>query len=232
MQLVGSQGFLERIVELHKQDPDEPYDVKSKYTAFNSARIELNEISVNESTLKAVAAICAKYHVDYQNNVELQLEARQELIRAVTTYGLFGAILTVLFFFVISSVQNDENAALAEKTDILHKAGLERSEAVRQRLADAAAQLLPLLLAVPVFAIIMQLADGWGRELLGKLRRDPMQERFASQMTPRWVLSVLQPKVTLPCLALLLLICWLITSGALNRRKDREIKQTTAERRE
>lgn len=48
-------AFLEKAVELIKQDPEEPMEVLNEFSCCNGARISLKEISANESTLKSIS---------------------------------------------------------------------------------------------------------------------------------------------------------------------------------
>ncbi len=214
MQLIGSTAFAEKAVELAKSDPEASFDALSEFTCYNSARIYLNEMSVNESTLKSISNICAKYNIEYANWVEDKELVRQEMLRTLATYGLFGAILAVLFFFVISSVQNDENARLADKIAILRRAGTERSSIVKQRMADAAKQTLWLVLSLPVFTLLSMNRQGLIKQVIAA-----GDDYIIFPNVLESIKSVIGPQVILPALAVLMLIYWLITSGALQREK-------------
>jgi hypothetical protein len=48
-------AFLEKAVELIKHDPEEPMEVLNGFSCYSGVRISLNEISVNESTLKSIS---------------------------------------------------------------------------------------------------------------------------------------------------------------------------------
>ncbi len=213
---ICSPAFLEKAVKLIKQDPEDPTGALDELTCYNGVRIRLNEISVNESTLKSISNICAKYNVEYSNWVENKEMMRREMLHNLATYGLFGAMLAVLFFFVISSVQNDENARLAEKISILRRAGTERSSIKKQRMADAFRQTLPLLLSLPVFVLLSAYRQGLFKQFISTDKGDVII--FPNVST--FLVNVIGPQVILPALAVLMLIYWLITSGALRREKE------------
>ena len=199
--IICSGAFAERAAQL-STDSEEPV------TGFNIMRVIMDEISVNENTVKSISNLCAKFNLRYYNEIEMKLETRDELIRSVTTYGLFGAVLAVLFFFVFSSVARDENARLGDKYRFLLNAGMTERTLKRQKRLDALVQSLWLLLSLPVFLILSILQD---EVLLNAIRMIIVDgEEFAEVITDLGAVirSLIRPGTTFPCLAVLMLGLW------------------------
>ena len=210
--IICSGAFAESAAQL-STDSEEPV------TGFNIMRVMMDEISVNENTIKSISNLCSKYNLRYYNEIEMKLESRDELIRSVTTYGLFGAVLTVLFFFVFSSVARDEHARLGDKYSLLLNAGMTEMTLKRQKRLDALKQSLWLPLSLPIFLLLRILQDAVLLNAIHMIIVDG--EEFSEAITDlgKVARSLLRWETTLPCLAVLMLGWWF--ANAFSERERR-----------
>ena len=102
---------------------------------------------------------CSKYNVRYVNNIGPKAEKRMDMISSVVTYGFFGLMLAVLFFFVISCIAKDEEVRFGQKYSILSRFGTPVGRMKTEKRIDAVRRTLPLLLAFPAEAVIGFIAN-------------------------------------------------------------------------
>ena len=225
--LFGADNFMRRI-----RSADEPEQFGSTTGVYNSFEADLDVFSANEAVVKTLVNICASNGITFDNVVERKAERRLEMVRAAVTYGIFGLMLTVLFFFVSSCVAKDEELGLAEKYRILSRFGMTSGQMKAEKRRDALHRCLPLLLAFPMQIIIQFISNfnehveqirSWATQYANTPHPalDPLQGVTPLAYTLKLLWSGANTTLALIVIAVFVLFVWLI-----NSRMDKEWEKT------
>ena len=148
LNLFGADAFMKRICEADKVE-----------WGYNYFEADLDVISPKERVVSQLMNICAAVRVSYENNVVKKFESREEMLRSVVTYGFFGMILAIMFFFVLICIARDEEARLSAKYRILDRFGMTTGRMKKEKRLDALRRIMPLVLAFFVQIIIRFVSD-------------------------------------------------------------------------
>ena len=201
----GADAFMQRIYEADS-NRDDYYgftDSVGRKARYNSFEADLDAVSANEGTVIDLVNICAKYGITFENNVVIKAEKREAMISSVVTYGFFGLMLAVLFFFVISCIAKDDEVRLGEKYSILSRFGMTVGRMKNEKRLDALRRMLPFLLAFPAEILLMYIS----------------KYRDVHAFRQLWDYSC--PKIAFLVTGIFMLVYWLIIS-----RMDREWRKT------
>lgn len=219
--LFGSDGFMQRVCDGDSYDEGMYFSIPWSYNYFEA---DIHAISAKERSVIDLVNLCAKYNIRYVNNVSERIGKRTEMIRSAVTYGIFGLMLAVLFFFVLSCIEQDEEARRREQYRILSRFGMTESRMRREKRLDAVRRILPLAFALPVYLLIRLLSDYLqNREQIpsaadhGAMHGAP---RLTETLRRLW--SGANPVLACIVIGVFAIICWFILS-----RMDREWRKTT-----
>ncbi|MBO4678525.1 MAG: hypothetical protein J5626_02550, partial [Lachnospiraceae bacterium] len=148
LNVFGADAFMQRVCEADKVS-----------WGYNSFEADLDVISPKERVVSDIINICANNRVRYENNIVKKFESREEMLRSFVTYGFFGLILAVMFFFVLTCIARDEEARLGRKYMILSRFGMTVPKMKKEKRIDALRRTVPLLLAFPAQIVIRFVSD-------------------------------------------------------------------------
>ena len=141
--VVGSTEYLKRLMK-----------AEGHIFGANYFRIKLDALAKTENTAKNVSRLLAQMGVMYVDYTEYQTELQKKLFESVFTYGLFAAVLTVLFLFVMKSIKHDEHIKREDRIKALLNIGAERSVIQRELNFDALKESLLVFIAVPAYSAV------------------------------------------------------------------------------
>ena len=208
------------IQQIHKTDEADSYFVGDpiKKWNYNSFEADLDAISANEGIVVDLVNTCAKHNIKYTNNIIPKSEKRTTMISAIVTYGFFGLMLAVLFFFVSSCIAKDEEAGLGKKYAIMSRFGMTVSKMQSEKRLDALRRTAPLLLAFPLQIIIGFISNYQGnveqiRSCAEAYAADPAHNTTPFVCTVKLLWNGASPKLAFLVIAVFALIYWLIISN-------------------
>lgn len=206
LNLFGSDGFMQRIC-----------DADGVGRSYNSFEADLDVISPRERVVNDLVNICADSRVKYENNVVKKFEAREDMLRSIITYGFFGLILAVMFFFVLACIAKDEEARLGAKYIILSRFGMTVGRMKKEKRLDAVRRVIPLVLAFPVQIIIRFVSDfKYYVDDIGQYAASFAEGGNSDVHPSLYVLKVLwgcaSPALTVTVVAVFVVIYWIIVS--------------------
>ena len=204
--LFGAGTFMQRICDA---DNDNIYFSPSeKNVRYNYFEADLDAIYANEGCVIDLVNICAKNNIRYENNIVPKAEKRETMIGSVVTYGFFGLMLAVLFFFIISCIARDDEVRLGDKYIILSRFGTSISHMKKRKRTDALQRTILLLFALPA-AILLIIISNYGVDI--------EKIRSAKDSVIRTLWNDSCPKIALSVTGIFMFIYWLIIS-----RMDKE----------
>ena len=193
LNVLGADAFMKRICDTDGVD-----------WGYNHFEADLEVVSPKERVVTEFVNICANNRVRYENNIVKKFELREEMLRSIVTYGFFGLILAVMFFFVTAFIARDEEVRLSSKYRILDRFGMTVGRMKKEKRLDALFRTIPILLAFPV-QIVIRFISEW----------DNSEESFLTR-----AISYSSPKIALTVIGIFAIVYWLIVS-----RMDTEWKK-------
>lgn len=197
----------------------------------NIFHVDFTSVAEAENAMKFISGLCSEYGASYLDNVEALRYEKDNAVDKLLTYGFFAVVTTVLYVFVINSVAREEDISLQPKYTVLHRAGMTWKRQKRQKSADAAVQSLWQLLSLLLFLIASAAARY--SETLKLLEGDvpPFREYLPTFLrglliTVRscFVEWPLIPAAVAACLAVLMLILWLINRRYTVPKDERGVR--------
>ena len=221
--LFGADRLMQRVFSAFDEWGD--YVDSPRYNAFDA---DLDAVSANEYLVKDLVNLCATYNVRFHNYIAEKEESRTAFVNVAVTYGFFGLMLAVLFFFVTSCIAKDEEIRLGEKYRILHRFGLTVRQMRIDKLWDGLRRTLPLLLAFPLQMLLQFVANletnleniqNWATFYASVKHPsfDPANDVTPFVYTLKTLWNCVNPELTLIILGVFMLGYWLIIS-----RMDKE----------
>ena len=212
LNVLGADAFMQRICEADGTE-----------WGYNSFGADLDAISANERTVNDLINICGRYGVSYENNIVNKAESRTNMVRAIVTYGFFGLMLAVLFFFVTSCIAKDEEVRLSAKYRILNRYGMTERRMRAEKRLDALHRTLPLVLAFPLQMIIRFISNyrynidqikSWANTYkhMSHPALDPIYDTTPFAYAMRIIWTDAGPKLAFIVIGVFALIFWLIIS--------------------